>query len=651
MTDQEKRELLHRKQKEKFLMLTRALIKYLEGKDKALHHKAKFVIEDCAERNKRGERGYESVTMAMQRRLKDLVGETYWKKAQEFLYYMHQKRKAAMQQQAEGATATRGATQPPGASISGQSQPLDSQQQLTNDQKRQKYLDERQKQQAAVIAKAKGSTPIEKMRQEIHQKREEIAMQTTPQPGRPNATEAPGEKGTSAQSVSSVAGPATATPLPTITKGKKAVRRKSDGSAKTQSRKSATSTSSKSATTSPVPAPTPAPAKVVVAVPKPIVVEPPREYEELMTLIDHAVDYDWPSIGQLLGDEKDLNLSEEERELLYGDSSPLPVSASGRTSVPFGTTPAPVANGDAVGREAIDTLPQSGWGSNNVLSARAAWAVLRLKEQKRREYEATRGGSAPTVAGGLLSLPSDPNKTPPGPTTSDSSSATNEGAWINEDTAEKDAALALLSEGCQIYLKGVLEKCIQCAHQRQNLDGIRLWHQQFASIHEEESKPAETTSKNGETSDSTSLEDQKTKKVKNLKNKPPLLLRLGCDVSRQIALAHGNAAMIVKRMEEALERQPDVPSAARVLNQDTLAEATSMSDLAWRPLLKEGSKKADYEAKRSFEIYGGKESKDPPLGRVPKKAKLVVSDFLTGSELSREGNHHRASTASMFIQF
>jgi hypothetical protein len=658
LTEQEKREILHRKQKEKFLMFTRVLIKYLEGKDKALHHKAKLVIKDCAERNKRGERGYESVTMAMQRRLKDLVGDTYWKKAQEFLYYMHQKRKAAMQQQADGVN-TAAATPPPGATaIAGQAQPQDTQQMMTNEQKRQKYMEEKRKQQAAAaaLAKAKSSTPIEKMRQEIHQKREEIAMQTAPQPTRPNTEEAPRDKETSSQSASnsSVAVPSTTAPLPTVTKGKKVARRKSDGSTKTQSRKSSTSTAAKSTTPSAAAPPAPAPAKVVVAVPKPIVVEPPREYEELMMLIDHAVDYDWPSIGQLLGDEKDLDLSEEERQLLYGHFSPVPVAAAATTTTATNTMgpSTPLADGNFADRQTPNMLPRAGWGDKNVLSTRAAWAVLRLKEQKRREYEASRRGSAPFVAGGLLTLPVDPSKAldTATPVPASDSATINEGAWVNEETAEKDAALALLSEGCQVYLKGVLEKAIQCAHQRQNLDGIRLWHQQFASIKEEESKHAETTTKNGETTDSNSSEDQ-TKKVQTSQSKPPLLLRLGCDISRQIALAQGNAAMTVKRMEEALERQPDIPSAARVLNQDTLSEATSMSDLAWRPLLKEGSKKADYEAKRSLEIYGGKESKDPPLGRVPKRAKLVVSDFLTGSELPREGKHHRASTASMFIQF
>jgi hypothetical protein len=39
-------------------------------------------------------------------------------------------------------------------------------------------------------------------------------------------------------------------------------------------------------------------------------------------------------------------------------------------------------------------------------------------------------------------------------------------------------------------------------------------------------------------------------------SKPPIGLRLGCDVSRQVALAAGNAARTVQRMEEALQRNP-----------------------------------------------------------------------------------------------
>ena len=78
-------QLNHRKQKETFIAFLRILLKYLEQKDKTLHAKAKAVIKDCAEQNASGMPGYESVAVAMQRRLKDLVGKAYWKKAQEFL--------------------------------------------------------------------------------------------------------------------------------------------------------------------------------------------------------------------------------------------------------------------------------------------------------------------------------------------------------------------------------------------------------------------------------------------------------------------------------------------------------------------------------------------------------------------------------------
>jgi hypothetical protein len=112
LTEREKR-ILHRKQKKISLMFIRVLMEYLEGKDKALHHKATRVLVDCAERKKRGERAYESATMAILGRLKDLVGDTYWKEAQE----------AAMQQ-AEGVCGGGAATttQTPGGSmVAGQS--------------------------------------------------------------------------------------------------------------------------------------------------------------------------------------------------------------------------------------------------------------------------------------------------------------------------------------------------------------------------------------------------------------------------------------------------------------------------------------------------------------------------------------------------
>lgn len=450
---------------------------------------------------------------------------------------------------------------------------------------------------------------------------------------------------------------------------KKTVRRKSTGEASATSRKSTVSKSAPFASTT------------TTILKRIVVEEPPREYKELMEMIDHAVEYDWPSIGQLLGNKADLKLSDEERQLLYRDSLSESSTKKKITKPPMkAATSTPVDSKPGTSGSTQDQSPtqivseeqdqgdkkhvdedgvRPGWGSSNVLSARAAWSRVRLGELEQRKLEAA--SSSPTVAAGLLKLPaaappqqqqqdeSSPNATEIPSTTISETPDTDvpgtpkpvaiEGSWVDEETAEQDKVLALLSEGCQIYLKGVLQKAIQCARQRQNLDGIRLWHQQYSY-----SKGITVGS------NSTLSKDAKTKSVDKSK-KPPLALRLGCDVSRQAAQAQGNAALTVKRMEEALDRQTDIPMHVRQVSTETLHEATSMGDLSWRPLLKQGVEKADYQAKRSFEIYGGKEAKDPPFGRIPKKAKLLVEDFVMGSELTVDGPYHKAYTASSFISF
>jgi hypothetical protein len=654
-----KEELEAKKKKEQFLLFTRVLMKYLEQKDPNLHTKAKYVIKECAERNRQKIAGYESVTTAMQSQLKKLVGEVYWKKAQDYMkhyadtaklkYLIKNREKLNPEQKAE-------------------------MQRLYVEAKRKKAADDAAKAAAAAAAgggmndqNRGGLNPpvaaptvmppsFDKMRQEIHKKREQIAKQS-PQiaPSKPQSTTKPGD--TSKSAVATVVPPkvqpttaattASAAPAAATTgKKKPAARRKSNESAK--SRK--TSTGPKASTIAAAAAATPGAVVVVQApapAPRPVVEEPPREYEMFMESIDHAIEYDWTSIGQLLGNKNELNISEEERILLYGDPT-LSVVNEKKTPTPNEDTEMEGSDDPSLDKQGSkdkatsETLPRPSWGRKNVVSVRAAWARVRLKEKRARER--AKLSSAPVVAGGLLTLPGSAEKpeskrsstTEPSP----DSVPLAERPWFNEVTAEKDATLALLSEGCQIYLKGVLEKAIQCARQRQNLDGIRLWHQQYASMAQQ--KETSKSSKDNKGKDDTDNKDKK---------KPPLSLRLGCDISRQVAQAHGNAAMTVKRMEEALARQPGIPSRARILNEETLLSVSSMNDLAWRPLLKEGPKKADYQAKRSFEIYGGKEAKQPPLGRVPKKAKLNVDDLIMGSKLAVESPYHKASTASSFISF
>ena len=329
-----------------------------------------------------------------------------------------------------------------------------------------------------------------------------------------------------------------------------------------------------------------------------------HEYHELMEHVDNAFGFDWTVAGSLLGESMYSTLDEEQKRLLF-DSR---VSAlDSEKSHPEGIS-----------------FPLEGWSQRNVISSRVAWARLRLGRNK----VASSTPANPVVGGGLLDIQHIPGKKvitiENASTTAESSATTIDAAssvWFNEEKAEEDAALAVLSEGAEIYIKSVLEKALHCARQRQNLDGSRLWYQQFT-------KPGEA--------------------------KPALSLRLGCDVERQLALVAGNAAMTCKRMEEARERQSNVPKRDVVFSHATLSQATSMSDLALRPKLGHAMQDADLTGKRYFEIYGGKNTKnEPPLGRLAKVAKLEVVDFQTGMAFSpsKRGRRHQAATTSSSFSF
>eukprot|EP00532_Pseudo-nitzschia_australis_P009247 CAMPEP_0168165526 /NCGR_PEP_ID=MMETSP0139_2-20121125/1535_1 /TAXON_ID=44445 /ORGANISM="Pseudo-nitzschia australis, Strain 10249 10 AB" /LENGTH=186 /DNA_ID=CAMNT_0008082651 /DNA_START=151 /DNA_END=711 /DNA_ORIENTATION=- len=85
--------LEERRRKQRFLVFARVLMLYLEKNDKDMHADAKLIIKDCAERHNRQEPEYESVTQSMKRRLKELVGDHYWKKAIDYLIqFIEQKR-------------------------------------------------------------------------------------------------------------------------------------------------------------------------------------------------------------------------------------------------------------------------------------------------------------------------------------------------------------------------------------------------------------------------------------------------------------------------------------------------------------------------------------------------------------------------------
>jgi len=244
-----------------------------------------------------------------------------------------------------------------------------------------------------------------------------------------------------------------------------------------------------------------------------------------------------------------------------------------------------------------------------------------------------------------------------------------------------------------------LEGAIGAARQRLNLDGVRLWHRQHAAVAAANAatvaaanaaaadvkgggsvsipvvgaantNSGSTAANNLLTTASGSVSQTPTPPPPVGVPQPPLLLRLGCDVSRQYALTDGNAAKVCQRMEEALVRaggggvkndssnqsgstniDNNNSKSSNLANPETLQHATSMADLSRCPKLPLASANADYHAKRQFEVYGGKDSGLPPFGRVPKKVKITPRDvqFCLAEDPSLARFHSKRQLASVFM--
>jgi hypothetical protein len=369
--------------KERFLMFTRVLMKYLEQKDPGMHARAKAVIRECADKNKNKERGYESVTASMQKRLKDMVGEAYWTRAEAYLnHFLKQKEKMVTQKKQE-------------ASSSHQQQPVPAVPPKTQQQVQE------EKQRLANI---------EGMRREIEKKKVQFQSVATAQQRK--AQQLPREQQTQVQHRSreqdmiAVTRKAASEP---VKKKKADVKRRASPS---------------SSTISPMPAAATA-ASRMTPVPLAEVKEPPlREYNDLMDLVDHAVDYNWTSAALLLGNEAigDVNLNDEQKKLLYAEKPSL-LGQERKAKLSTAPSSQPPAS-------------MRGWGMRNVLSARGAWARVRLPEQRKQSAEA--GIQVPIVAG--LRLPTASQTAPEAP------KLTPEAIWFNDKKAEDDATLWLLSD-------------------------------------------------------------------------------------------------------------------------------------------------------------------------------------------------------------
>jgi len=614
-------------------------MKYLEQKDQSMHARAKEVIRDCAKKNKEGNPAYSSLSTSMQSHLKNLVGEIYWKKAEDYLrQYLHTqyvkkgvpheeaKRKAnATAQSAASPLALDGVTVPPSVPVGHQSrrhhvQPINSGHTIpprrTSASQPTPSTDLKSstntaaaaaaaQQQASYNAKIQQQREQEQARRTQEMKvaaqkaaaaKKNSAAKNNPTVTNPINTVGSGAKTTSGKSGKGVrpgAGVGGSTPVgsPPITKSKK-------------------TSKSKKAT----------PAANAAAAREAAALSVPKEYSDAMEMLDHVVDYDVSSCALILGKDSKKKgessiISEEQRKLLYHDFGITKIgprkglySGSGRKQ---SESPMSVTSQTVGGTSSVPSFLK-GWGDRNIVSSRVAWAKLRLEE----DDEQTIGGLSLPGPKDITATNSDAVSSPSLSQNADVSDST----WFNDETAEDDETLALISEATQHYIKTVLEGAMNSASKRLNLDGIRLWHQQHA------------------------VASMREAQVSDKARDPPLHLRLGCDTRRQYSLLQGNAAKTYQRLEEALNRQDP-----REMNLESIYNATSMTELSKIPKISSAATKADYNAKRTYEIYGGKESGEPPVGRVPKKAKIMAKDFRVCLEESSFAVSRKRVTTSAFF--
>mmetsp|Transcript_9528 Transcript_9528/g.23271 ORF Transcript_9528/g.23271 Transcript_9528/m.23271 type:complete len:943 (-) Transcript_9528:46-2874(-) len=717
---------LEKKEKERFLMFTRVLMKYLEQRDVNMHAQAKAQIKECYEKNKSGDPQFRSLTTSMKARLRSTVGESYWKKAHDYLdHFLKQKKEQkekqmqsqrgqqhpGQQQQRPGmmpGQATHGGQQAPppivrtsvprpvnaqqqqqlmsqidqaaaaaqkmpiaarstglpmgvAAQKQQQQQPLPvstvpnpvpsttggrtlslpgplattavaaakpaltpeelkEQKRLADNAKRRDQRNKQAREKRALKKKEKDektkakTSALAAQHQQQQAKVQSVAGMAVGQqpigvaagivrsgtamvqPLAPAATSsapavAPGMSALSAQSsssgmsVGSSSGAATASGIGAASTKDKP---KADASKK-KKKKAGTSTTGLNRSSS---------ASSASSRKKPA-----RESSRAMEMCDHATLIDVRTLPALFGSKEykmDVNLDDEQRILLYGDEDKerrRKVKDIARAASEALDAGLDGAEDNIGGSTRTRKVPSAfdGWGAKNVVSARNAWARVRLPE-----CEAQRANAPPTGTNA-----GEGSDAAAGPEI--------ENDWFNEKRVEReDTTLALLSEAAEVFLKSTIEKAVGRARLRQNLDGVRLWH----TLQAHSGAP-----NNGDGEKPTH---------------PPALIRLGCDVRRQVALAEGNAAKVYQRMEEALSRRNDGAYANSVDDnlhdpEAMLRKATSMADLSKMPPLKSAAQNADADARQKFAVFGGVDSQEPPFGRLPKRARVTLQDIAVGA--------------------
>eukprot|EP00985_Skeletonema_marinoi_P029337 scaffold27615_cov139-Skeletonema_marinoi.AAC.4 len=548
-----------------------------------MHAEAQAKIKECYAKFQGGDPAYKSLTQSLHSHLKATVSDEYWKKAKDYLYHHLLKR----QKEARAGDKSHGSSQqqqrqppqhlprpppahgaPPPIASALVHNPIQRPPALTKQQDTQKKKDKEEaaKKRRNAIAKAKRAAA----------KKEKDALQR-------NGVRLAGT--TSFSSTHTSTTPAHATPVAVAGSSVMPAAASVSGVVSKDSKKKSTKAS---------------------------VTKKKKKAEasyKFKDNVDHAFLIDVKSIPNILSkDHKlDLNLDEEQRILLYGDQQQRE-KVRVITDAAVDELSAGAVDG-ALSEAGIPQLPwelpaiHEGWGERNLLSVRTVWAKVRLPESELQQVDKLQQAKlieteANTHSGMISSRIASTHIEARAPTRLEDDTTNH--VWHNEARAEQDPTLALLSEATEMYLKEAIETAVGKARHRQNLDGVRLWH----TLHSHNADPNSTSGK-----------------------PPPALIRLGCDVRRQLALADGNAVKTYQRMEEAIGRNNDTFHFEAEDPKKMILEATSMADLSRQPPLNTAVSDADSEAKRRFEVFAGKDIQEPPFGRVPRKAKVILTDL------------------------
>jgi hypothetical protein len=141
--------------------------------------------------------------------------------------------------------------------------------------------------------------------------------------------------------------------------------------------------------------------------------------------------------------------------------------------------------------------------------------------------------------------------------------------------SKNDPCCILLSAAVQEYMTKAMVRGIESARGRQNLDGLRLWYMQHMS-----DKP------------------------------PPLGLKLGCDVKRQVARVMGDAAMLTSKMEDQLAKRSTGTREGTTTGENqvtaiAIESSGTMVDMAKKPVLSGGGDVARMQANEYYRVWNG----------------------------------------------